>query len=185
MSPTTPLSRRKQEDSCSNHLSPEQVKDDNGKVCKKWPCSTAIDCNDSGEITPHSECLVIEDGVIFPLWYDVSIVVNNFVHDDGEQLKSEEKGCGAMMDWSVDNINVESPDHKWTATQEFHFTLPITIASGCVERAIASAGGPKDLQCEKGSSDWVFKKKRGIGFFERALNRMKRGLTLPGRVWEA
>jgi hypothetical protein len=35
----------------------------------------------------------------------------------------------------------------WTATNAYSFTLPLTIKSGCVERAIKSAGGPDGLKC--------------------------------------
>ncbi|KAI0965057.1 hypothetical protein F4678DRAFT_454045 [Xylaria arbuscula] len=61
-----------------------------------------------------------------------------------------------MTDWEKHNIDQMSEDGTWTAVNAFTFTLPITIKSGCVERAIASAGGPKDLQCLNTASDWVF-----------------------------
>ncbi|KAK6849442.1 hypothetical protein PG995_013275 [Apiospora arundinis] len=141
-------------DSCNGP--PRVVSDDNGKVCKKWPCSTQIVCSDDGPVKPRADCLVIEDGVIVPMWYEVSIVANNFIEDGGAKLKSEEKGCGAMTAWKKHDINIRSKDGSWTAVQEFTFTLPITIGAGCVERAIASAGGPKDLRCGQGTSDWVF-----------------------------
>lgn len=113
-------------------------------------------CSDSGPIKPRADCLVIDDGVFVPMWYEVSIVTNNFIEDGGSKLKSEEKGCGAMTAWKKHDINIRSEDGSWTAVNEFTFTLPITISSGCVERAIASAGGPKDLRCQQGTSEWVF-----------------------------
>lgn len=107
-------------------------------------------------MTPEADCLVVDDGALVPLWYDVSIVTNNWTTDDGAKLKSEEKGCGAMTGWSVKDINVKSADGSWTASHMFTFTLPLTVKSGCVERAIASAGGPSGLKCAQGTSDWVF-----------------------------
>ncbi|KAK8098836.1 uncharacterized protein PG998_012077 [Apiospora kogelbergensis] len=77
-------------DSCNGP--PRVVSDDNGKVCKKWPCSTQVVCSDSGPIKPRADCLVIDDGVFVPMWYEVSIVTNNFIEDGGSKLKSEEKG---------------------------------------------------------------------------------------------
>ncbi|KAI1771556.1 hypothetical protein F4818DRAFT_429381 [Hypoxylon cercidicola] len=139
-----------------SHFMPGQVSDDNGKVCKKWPCSTQISCEDSGPITPRAECLVVEDGAIVPLWYDITIVANNFIEDSGAKLKGEEKGCGALASWKKHDINKQSADGSWTAVNAFSFTLPLTIKGGCVERAIASAGGPKDLRCVNSQSDWVF-----------------------------
>ncbi|KAJ2994819.1 hypothetical protein NUW58_g1447 [Xylaria curta] len=144
-------------DAC--HGPPIVVSDDNGKVCKRPPCSTQITCEDSGVITPRADCSVVEDGVLFPLWYDVTIVANNFIDDGGEKLKKEEKGCGAMTAWKKHDINETSEDGSWTAVNAFTFTLPLTVKAGCVERAIASAGGPKDLHCINSSSDWVFVKR--------------------------
>lgn len=75
--------------------------------------------------------------------------------DNGEKLKKEEKGCGAITEWNVRKINREVADGSWTATHEVTFTLPLTIKAGCVERAIASAGGPSGLKCFNSVSDWV------------------------------
>jgi hypothetical protein len=54
--------------------------------------------------------------------------------DLSSSLKSQEKGCGDMTAWdfSTDTTN-------GTAAK---FNLPILMKSGCVERAIHSAGGP-------------------------------------------
>ncbi|KAI1153729.1 hypothetical protein F4825DRAFT_473758 [Nemania diffusa] len=130
--------------------------DKDGLTCKLYPCSTDPVCEPGGPVTPEADCLVVDDGALVPLWYDVSIVTNNWTTDDGAKLKSEEKGCGAMTGWSVKDINVKSADGSWTASHMFTFTLPLTVKSGCVERAIASAGGPSGLKCAQGTSDWVF-----------------------------
>ncbi|KAI3318788.1 hypothetical protein HD806DRAFT_548927 [Xylariaceae sp. AK1471] len=135
---------------------PKVTTDKDGVTCKLYPCSTQPVCEPGGPITPEADCLVVDDGAIFPLWYDVTIVTNGWITDNGDKLKSEEKGCGAMTDWSVKDINEKSADGSWTATHEFTFTLPLTVKSGCVERAIASAGGPSGLQCAQGTNDWVF-----------------------------
>jgi hypothetical protein len=83
-------------------------------------------------------------------------VTNNFITDDGAALKKQESGCGDLLSWSVNQINIPSSDGSWVASQSFSFTLPLTISAGCVERAIASAGGPSGLQCVNSVSDWVF-----------------------------
>lgn len=75
--------------------------------------------------------------------------------DNGEKLKEEEKGCGALTYWNVRRINREITDESWTATHEMTFVLPLTIKAGCVERAIASAGGPSGLKCFNSVSDWA------------------------------
>ncbi|KAI0405762.1 hypothetical protein F4802DRAFT_170814 [Xylaria palmicola] len=94
-------------------------------------------------ITPRADCRVALDFA----WYDVTIITNDWVTDNGERLKAEERGCGLMKDWKVKQIQWRADDGSWTATQQMTFTLPWTIAGGCVERAIASAGGPSGLQC--------------------------------------
>ncbi|KAI0185874.1 hypothetical protein EV127DRAFT_473127 [Xylaria flabelliformis] len=135
---------------------PKVTTDKDGLTCKLYPCSTQPVCESGGPVTPEADCLVVDDGAIFPLWYDVTIVTNNWITDNGEKLKSEEKGCGAMTGWSVKSINEKSADGSWTASHMFTFTLPLTVKSGCVERAIGSAGGPSGLKCAQGTSDWVF-----------------------------
>ncbi|KAI1169458.1 hypothetical protein F4777DRAFT_573052 [Nemania sp. FL0916] len=134
-------------DPCLCSGKPEVTTDDNGRRCTKSPCSTQISCEDTGKITPRANCSVIDDGALIPEWYDVTIITNNYITDDGDKLKSEEKGCGAMTGWDKHNIKQVSYDGSWTAVNAFTFRLPIFIKAGCVERAIASAGGPKDLQC--------------------------------------
>ncbi|KAK8057967.1 glycoside hydrolase [Apiospora saccharicola] len=61
---------------------------------------------------------------------------------DESKLRKEEGGCGAMAVWEW---------HKPTVALPFPnviFSLPFLMKSGCVERAIVSAGGPK-IECEK------------------------------------
>jgi hypothetical protein len=49
------------------------------------------------------------------------------------------KGCGALTGWTWDNGSPPVPRYAG-------FYLPFIIKSGCVERAIVAAGGPK-LEC--------------------------------------
>jgi hypothetical protein len=109
-----------------------------------------------GPVTPEAACLVVEDGAFVPLWYDVNIVTNAWITDGGAKLKSEESGCGDLLSWNVISVDIPSEDGKWLASEQYSFTLPLTVSSGCVERAIASAGGPSGLQCDNTQSDWVF-----------------------------
>jgi hypothetical protein len=132
-----------------------QTTNPDGQICKLYPCSTDPECSE-GPVTPEADCLVVLDGEIIPLWYDVTIVTNNWINDNGADLKSQEKGCGDLLSWSANTINEQSPNESWTATNEFTFTLPLTIKAGCVERAIASAGGPSGLKCASEVSQWVW-----------------------------
>lgn len=63
--------------------------------------------------------------------------------DDGDKLRDEEEGCGALTDWKWR----DAADGDRAAAR---FRLPTIIKAGCVERAIASAGGPEIDECEKG-----------------------------------
>jgi hypothetical protein len=93
---------------------------------------------------PKAECQ-LGDGWLF---YEVNILTSDWITDGGERLKSEEKGCGAMTGWTVLDVDIDvQDDGNWKAVHQFSFTLPLTIKAGCVERAIASAGGPSGLQC--------------------------------------
>ncbi|KAL9620387.1 MAG: hypothetical protein Q9160_005087 [Pyrenula sp. 1 TL-2023] len=54
--------------------------------------------------------------------------------DGGKKLHDEEKGCGVLTGWSFKDNHAS-------------FNLPFFTKNGCVERAIASAGGPK-IRCK-------------------------------------
>ncbi|RBQ70365.1 hypothetical protein FVER53590_10974 [Fusarium verticillioides] len=122
--------------------------DADGMVCTYYPCHSP-NCEQGPAPEPQAACELVEDGLAIPLFYTVTIVANGYswIDDDGKKLKSEEKGCGAMTDWHSSVIEVKTGD-GWTAPHRFTFTLPITIKAGCVERAIASAGGPSGIQCD-------------------------------------
>ncbi|RKL39951.1 hypothetical protein BFJ72_g6680 [Fusarium proliferatum] len=127
--------------------------DADGMVCTHYPCHSP-NCEQGPAPEPQAACELVEDGLAIPLFYTVTIVANGYswIDDDGKKLKSEEKGCGAMTDWHSSAIEVETGD-GWTARHMFTFTLPITIKAGCVERAIASAGGPSGIQCDNKEGD--------------------------------
>ncbi|KAL8712969.1 MAG: hypothetical protein Q9220_002829 [cf. Caloplaca sp. 1 TL-2023] len=65
--------------------------------------------------------------------------INGWAGDGGASLHQQEGGCKGLTgwEWHVDNDRY----------QHAYFNLPFTIKSGCVERAIKSAGGPEGLSC--------------------------------------
>ncbi|RDW81617.1 class V chitinase Chi100 [Aspergillus mulundensis] len=65
--------------------------------------------------------------------------IDGWSTDGGSRLKSEEKGCGALTGWDWVERTPTHLSRVW-------FNLPLLMKSGCVERAIVSAGGPK-LSC--------------------------------------
>ncbi|KAL4898449.1 hypothetical protein BDV59DRAFT_197356 [Aspergillus ambiguus] len=71
--------------------------------------------------------------------------------DGGSSLHHEESGCGALTGW-------EWHEHTDTHYSRAYFNLPFIMKSGCVERAIVSAGGPK-LSCKFQDYDFFLKKR--------------------------
>ena len=63
--------------------------------------------------------------------------IQGWSNDGGDALEQQEDGCGALTGWSYDHTN---------SGGDATFNLPFFIADGCVERAVASAGGP-ELSC--------------------------------------
>lgn len=88
--------------------------------------------------TPEVTCGI----ALYPpiMWrLDIIDMTGSWVLDDeGKSLQKEIKGCGAVTGW------------EWfkraDGTRECRFNLPLIMKKGCVERAIASAGGP-DIDC--------------------------------------
>ncbi|KAL5089523.1 hypothetical protein Trisim1_005218 [Trichoderma cf. simile WF8] len=88
--------------------------------------------------TPEVTCGI----ALYPpiMWrLDIIDMTGSWVLDDeGKTLQKEIKGCGAVTGW------------EWfkraDGTRECRFNLPLIMKEGCVERAIASAGGP-DIDC--------------------------------------
>ena len=63
--------------------------------------------------------------------------IQGWSNDGGDALEQQEDGCGALTGWSYDHTN---------SGGDATFNLDFFIADGCVERAVASAGGP-ELSC--------------------------------------
>lgn len=68
--------------------------------------------------------------------------IDGWASDRGGSLKDQEEGCGALTGWVWSDADSDTPAYA-------QFNLPLVFKSGCVERAIASAGGPK-ISCQKG-----------------------------------
>ncbi|KAG8358486.1 hypothetical protein FVEN_g3797 [Fusarium venenatum] len=88
--------------------------------------------------TPEAKCYQM--GAELSWKFEISGILN-WADDGGAKLKKEESGCGGITYWewqSGDNSNL---GHM----ASFH--LPLFMKSGCVERAIVSAGGPK-IKCK-------------------------------------
>ncbi|KAI0903547.1 class V chitinase Chi100 [Ustulina deusta] len=100
------------------------------------------------EVTPTADCELWDAGFA----YEIEIYnINHWSTDGGAGLKKQEYGCGAVTGWDyVDETDTEFA-HVW-------FYIDFFIKAGCIERAIASAGGPK-LSCAKGG---LAKKKRDL-----------------------
>lgn len=94
-------------------------------------------------IVPMAACDLYDEA----LWYDVTILTNDWGDDEASNLLDEESGCGDLLSWEFIEVNL--PAEEWggtfTATRQATFTLPQIFAAGCVERAIASAGGPSSM----------------------------------------
>ena len=84
------------------------------------------------EPTAYAECR-FEDDVFF---WGFTITGRGWVTDHGDKLHNEESGCGALTGW-------EWTDNQGNGEFKAKFNLPFFMKEGCVERAIASAAGPK------------------------------------------
>lgn len=88
--------------------------------------------------------------------------ISGFAEDGGNKLHDELNGCGALTGWEW---------HTDGSRPRAVFNLPFFIKSGCVERAIVSAGGPK-IQC------------RGDGFGGPASSLFSTSGTVNGVTFE-
>ncbi|KAN0070384.1 hypothetical protein V8E54_011253 [Elaphomyces granulatus] len=81
------------------------------------------------------------------------IYSKGWITDNGDALHKQAKGCGLMTGWSFGtNTNIQSDGSsadigRYRPQYLAKFNLPATFKSGCVGRAIASAGGPKGVDC--------------------------------------
>ncbi|KAF2089083.1 hypothetical protein K490DRAFT_55682 [Saccharata proteae CBS 121410] len=99
--------------------------------------------------TPTTDCYLWDD---LSVAYAIEITpMNSWSLPSGASLHQQLKGCGTVTDWQFGN---------WTnGTQWASFDIDILIKSGCIERAIHSAGGPQGLKCA------------GMGFFDDWLGQ--------------
>lgn len=96
------------------------------------------------DTTPSADCSFWDQDLV-AYQFEVYNLQNWAVSDSGAALKTQEDGCGALTLW------------RWTDATYYneayvYFDLSFFIKSGCVERAIVSAGGPK-LSCVGRGSD--------------------------------
>lgn len=90
--------------------------------------------------TPEAMCDRMDDNGL-AMRLHVYNIRNWAEKDGGKVLHKQENGCGALTFWEWTDATSNEDASVW-------FDLPYFIKSGCVERAIKTAGGP-DLQCEK------------------------------------
>ena len=79
--------------------------------------------------------------------------INGWAGEDGSKLEEEEDGCGILDLWSFDPDEQSEFEGRLRKTQTAEFGLGF-FKGGCVERAVASAGGPSpdggpyEIHCE-------------------------------------
>lgn len=91
--------------------------------------------------TPEASCDITDDNGL--AWRIHVFNIRNWAEkDDGAELKKQEQGCGALTFWDWTDETEDEGASVW-------FDLPLFIKSGCVERAIKSAGGPDVGTCNR------------------------------------
>ncbi len=114
-------------------------------VCNSWvatptPTPTPTTTTKKPSPTPTADC---SSRKVHNLYYEFEIYnIDGWVSDRGGSLKDQEEGCGALTGWEWSDADSDTPAYA-------KFNLPLWMKSGCVERAIASAGGPK-ISCQNG-----------------------------------
>jgi hypothetical protein len=78
--------------------------------------------------------------------------IQSWALDHGSSLQNQESGCGAMTGWSW-------TDASSSGLAKVYFNLPLFLTSGCVERAIVSAGGPK-ISCQFGGAGYTSRRRQ-------------------------
>lgn len=102
--------------------------------------STATTAEASPTPTLRADCLIYDA----EFFYGFSVInIEGWGDGDGARLHHEEDGCGALTGWVWRTAAENNGDASAV------FNLPFFIKDGCVERAIASAGGPK-IKCKGG-----------------------------------
>jgi hypothetical protein len=75
--------------------------------------------------------------------------INGWAGDDGSALQNQENGCGIVSGWAWVMGGQDEFEGQLRSTEYATFGLSF-FKGGCVERAVASAGGPptSQLQCQ-------------------------------------
>lgn len=120
---------------------------------------------------PTADC-AFSDEVFF--WTFEVYNINNWAGNNGDNLHNQEKGCGALTGWSWSTGDAGNDQHAY-------FNLPFFIKDGCVERSIASAGGPSGISCSGSGS-----KRRSLRLESeknslRKTRRFTTDVTFPAR----
>lgn len=76
--------------------------------------------------------------------------IGDWVTDGGAALEKQEDGCGTVTFWTWTDATAD-------AGASADFNIDFFIKSGCIERAIVSAGGPK-ISCQGQGLDDVKKR---------------------------
>lgn len=102
---------------------------------------------------PSAECSIIWDDGIGDSSFEVT-GINDWAGENGNKLNPQEHGCGWLTNWKWHTGEKQKFEGRERTTQWVTFELSL-FKSGCVERAIQSAGGP-DITCHKNTSkrDW-------------------------------
>ena len=98
---------------------------------------------------PTADCAFWDEALF---WTFEVYNINGWAGNDGDSLHHQESGCGDLTGWSWKSGDPGNDQHAY-------FNLPFIIKSGCVERAIASAGGPSGLSC---TANGLGKKQRSL-----------------------
>ena len=98
---------------------------------------------------PTADCAFWDEALY---WTFEVYNINGWGGNDGDSLHHQENGCGSLTGWSWTSGDAGNHQHAY-------FNLDFFIKSGCVERAIASAGGPSGLSC---TGEGVGKKRRSL-----------------------
>ena len=98
---------------------------------------------------PTADCAMWDEGLY---WTFEVYNINGWAGSGGDSLHHQENGCGALTGWSWTSGDAVNHQHAY-------FNLDFFIKSGCVESAIASAGGPSGLSC---TSEGLGKKRRSL-----------------------
>ena len=110
--------------------------------------SAAASASAAAAAIPTGDCAFWDEALF---WTFEVYNINGWAGNDGDSLHHQEDGCGDLTGWEWNTGDSGSGQHAY-------FNLPFFIKDGCVERAIASAGGPSGLSCSGQSS----KKQRSV-----------------------